>query len=48
MKVKVLSTGKEEEYNASYCARLIEQGKAIAVKEAPEAEKKPAAAAKKG
>jgi hypothetical protein len=29
MKVKILKTGKIEEYNAPYAARLIEQGKAV-------------------
>ncbi len=42
MKVKILKTGKIEEYNAAYAARLIEQGKAISAQplkeETPEAE----------
>jgi len=29
MKVTILKTGKTEEYNDSYAARLIEQGKAV-------------------
>ena len=29
MKVKILKTGKVEEYEAGYAARLIEQGKAV-------------------
>ena len=29
MKVRILKTGKVEEYEAGYAARLIEQGKAI-------------------
>ena len=41
MKVKIIKTGETAEYNDSYAARLIEQGKAI---EAPAEVKKPAAA----
>lgn len=33
MKVRILATGKVAEYNDSYAARLIEQGKAVAVRE---------------
>ena len=32
MKVRLLKTGAVQEVNASYGARLIEQGKAVAVK----------------
>lgn len=39
MRVLILATGKTEEHNDSYGARLIEQGRAVP---AP-AEKKPAA-----
>ena len=33
MKVLILATGKTEEHNDSYGARLIEQGRAVAVRE---------------
>lgn len=36
MKVKILKTGKAEEYNDSYAMRLIEQGKAVPIHEAKE------------
>lgn len=36
MKVKLLANGKTEEYNDGYCARLIEQGKAVPVEEKAE------------
>ena len=46
MKIKILSTGKTEEYEAGYAVRLIEQGKAVPAPE--EAEAKPKAAGGKG
>lgn len=42
MKVKLISNGKTAEFEASYAARLIEQGKAVPV--AVPAKAKPAAA----
>lgn len=48
MKVKILETGKTADYDASYAARLVEQGKAIPAKEKaapadkPEPAEKPA------
>ena len=36
MRVKILKTGKVEDHGAAYAARLIEQGRAVAVPAAPE------------
>jgi len=43
MKVKILATGALENYDYSYAARLIEQGKAVAAPAARKAEAKNAA-----
>lgn len=45
MKVIILKTGKTEEYDSSYAARLIEQGKAIP---APTVAQTPQAPEKRG
>ena len=42
MKWGILATGKIEEYNDSYGARLIEQGRAVLAPEKKPAAKKPA------
>lgn len=41
MKVLILATGKNEEHNDSYGARLIEQGRAVLAPEKKPAAKKP-------
>lgn len=41
MKVKIIATGKIEEYSDFYAVRLIEQGKAIKVDCAPVKKEKP-------
>lgn len=33
MKIKILATGKVEEKDAAYAVRMIEQGRAVPVKE---------------
>ena len=33
MKIRILATGEVAEYNDSYATRLIEQGKAVVVRE---------------
>lgn len=38
MKIRILATGEVAEYNDSYAARLIEQGKAVVVREASAAD----------
>ena len=43
MKVLILATGKTEEYNDSYGARLIEQGRAVLAPEKKPTAKKTAA-----
>jgi len=35
MKVRFLKSGKVEEFHDEYCARLIEQGQAVVIKEEP-------------
>lgn len=35
MKVKFLKSGEVAEFHSEYCARLIEQGRAVAVQEEP-------------
>lgn len=47
MKVKLISNGKTAEFETSYAARLIEQGKAVPVAEKPASEKPRAKAAAK-
>lgn len=40
MKVKIIKTGKVEEYEGSYAMRLIEQGKALPVPDGKETQGK--------
>lgn len=42
MKVIMINTGKTEEYNESFAARLVEQGKAVLVTKAEKPVKKEA------
>lgn len=42
MKVKIIKTGKIEEFNPGYAVRLIEQGQAIPVDVVPEPAPAPA------